>query len=144
MCAALQAACDLLNLQAASTENKTLHLPRHVRQSSKPDTYLAFSQIEGALDSDDITPLVRLVFDAQHPNEPLPLPIPLDSESGTTTLEEAGAALRENPLESVLEALQEVAEDKEAEIQQICRQVAGGLQGVAIFWQVFRQSRKEQ
>lgn len=63
---------------------------------------------------------VRLVFDV-HPAEPLPVPVPLDSESGTTTLDEAAALLRENPLEAVLEALQEVAEDKEAEIEQICR-----------------------
>lgn len=47
-------------------------------------------------------PQVRLVFDA-HPSEPgaLPLPAPLDSESGTTTLDEAGALLRDNPLETV-------------------------------------------
>jgi hypothetical protein len=73
---------------------------------------------------------VRLVFDA-HPNDvPLPLPLPLDSESGTTTLDDLGALLQDNPLEAVLEVLDEVAEDKQAEIQQICRWVRmGGVQG---------------
>ncbi|GAB4817780.1 hypothetical protein N2152v2_004826 [Parachlorella kessleri] len=77
--------------------------------------------VETALEAEDITPLVRLVFDAHPADEPLPVPVPLDSESGTTTLDEMGALLQENPLEALLEVLGEVVEDKEAEIQQICR-----------------------
>ena len=73
--------------------------------------------VEHALDSEDFTPLVRLVFDAQS-QDGVPPPAPKDSESaGTSQGEQAG----EPPLKAVLAVLQELADDREAEIQQICR-----------------------
>ena len=75
--------------------------------------------VDHALESDDIGHLIRLVFEAQPQETPLPRPLPKDTDSATTSQGDAGAG--ESPLEAVLAVLYEVAEDREAEISQICR-----------------------
>lgn len=81
--------------------------------------------VESALDSDDVAPLVKAVFEVAPPGEALPLPVPRGSESATTSLGGgAGGDVGAEPgnvLDAVLGLLHQVAEEKEAEIQQICR-----------------------
>jgi hypothetical protein len=75
--------------------------------------------VASSIESDDVGPLVKAVFEVAPPGEQLPLPLTRDSESGTTS---QGEQLpQDSVLDSVLELLQEVAEEKEAEIQQVCR-----------------------
>ena len=92
--------------------------------------------VESAVESEDIIPLVKLVFEAQPPADPLPAPLARDSESGTTSLGGDGPGAGDGSggggggsrlvggaaaLPAVLEVLQEVADDREAEIRQMCR-----------------------
>jgi hypothetical protein len=77
--------------------------------------------VASSIENDDVGPLVKAVFEVVPPGEPLPLPPTHDGESGTTSLGDGGEAGQGSVLDSVLELLQEVAEEKEAEIQQICR-----------------------
>lgn len=87
--------------------------------------------VEGAIESDDVGPLVKAVFEVQPPGEALPQPPPRGSESATTSqggqhsVGDAGAGGQPpNMLDAVIEALADVAEEKEAEIAQICRRGA--------------------
>ena len=80
--------------------------------------------VETAIESDDVGPLVKAVFEVHLPGEAVPEPVPRDGESGTTSQGShplLGAVAPANVLDTVLEMLQEVAEEKEAEIQQVCR-----------------------
>jgi hypothetical protein len=77
--------------------------------------------VESSIESDDVGPLVKAVFEVQPAGEPLPLPLTRDSESATTSQGEQGLLPQGSVLDTVLEMLQEVAEQKESEIQQICR-----------------------
>jgi hypothetical protein len=78
--------------------------------------------VESSIESDDVGPLVKAVFEVQPAGEPLPLPLTRDSESATTSQGELGQQLPQGSvLDTVLEMLQVVAEQKESEIQQICR-----------------------
>lgn len=76
--------------------------------------------IDQALDSGDTSHLVRLVF-ATDPSRFLPAPSGPDTDTVTTSLGDDDGFPGGNVLESVLEALQEVSEDREMEIQDICR-----------------------
>ncbi|KAL6766648.1 hypothetical protein ACKKBG_A36835 [Auxenochlorella protothecoides x Auxenochlorella symbiontica] len=75
--------------------------------------------IDQALDSGDTSHLVRLVF-ATDPSRFLPAPSGPDTDTVTTSLGDDDGFPGGNVLESVLEALQEVSEDREVEIQDIC------------------------
>ncbi|RMZ54715.1 hypothetical protein APUTEX25_003093 [Auxenochlorella protothecoides] len=75
--------------------------------------------IDQALDSGDTSHLVRLVF-ATDPSRFLPAPSGPDTDTVTTSLGDDDGFPGGNVLESVLEALQEVSEDREMEIQDIC------------------------
>ena len=77
--------------------------------------------VESSIESDDVGPLVKAVFEVQPAGELLPLPLTRDSESATTSQGEQGLLPQGSVLDTVLEMLQEVAEQKESEIQQICR-----------------------
>lgn len=72
--------------------------------------------IEHVLDSGDISNLVRLVF-ATDPTRSLPVPLGADGE--TTSL--GDEFFGNSAMEEALEALQEVSEDREEEIRDICR-----------------------
>eukprot|EP00887_Chlorella_sp_A99_P005321 scaffold1.g5321.t1 len=88
--------------------------------------------VEHALEAGDISQLVRLCFDAQ-PTDAAPPPPPRDGESAATG---GGETREDSPLEAVLTALEEVAEDREAEIQQICRthavEIASAMQELGV------------
>ena len=77
--------------------------------------------VESSIETEDVGPLVKAVFEVQPAGEPLPLPLTRDSESATTSQGELGQVPQGSVLDTVLEMLQEVAEQKESEIQQICR-----------------------
>jgi hypothetical protein len=82
--------------------------------------------VASSIESDDVAPLVKAVFDVAPPGEQLPAPPPGGSESATTSQGDAELA-QASLLETVLGLLQEVEEEKEAEIQQICRWAARQL-----------------
>lgn len=83
--------------------------------SQTPDGALS-EAIDHVLDSGDISNLVRLVF-ATDPSRSLPSPFGADGETTSVGDEFFG----NTAMEEALEALQEVSEDREEEIHDICR-----------------------
>lgn len=90
--------------------------------------------VESAIESDDVGPLIKAVFEVQPPGEALPPPLPRGSESATTSQGGEQQQALANVLDAVLEMLAEVAEEKEAEIAQICRCVCGSREGGTARW----------
>lgn len=91
--------------------------------------------VESAIESHDVAPLVKAVFEVEAgeagavsqgaagapPTPPLPAPPGRADGGESATTRDSDAVPAGGVLERVLELLGEVAEDKEAEIAQICR-----------------------
>lgn len=85
--------------------------------------------VESAIESHDVGPLVKAVFEVEAgeagagapPTPPLPAPPGRADGGESATTRDSDAVPAGSVLERVLELLGEVAEDKEAEIAQICR-----------------------
>lgn len=72
--------------------------------------------IEASLDAHDITPLLKIVFQGGvAPKDLLPAPSDDGTASGAETPRQA------SQLETVLDTLQSVYDEKEAEVQAICQ-----------------------
>ncbi|KAL4430682.1 hypothetical protein ABPG75_005938 [Micractinium tetrahymenae] len=102
--------------------------------------------VESAIESHDVGPLVKAVFEVEAgeagaglpgtagaggapPTPPLPAPPGRADGGESATTRDSDAVPAGGALERVLELLGEVAEDKEAEIAQICRSNAAEIAG---------------
>ncbi|PRW58081.1 exocyst complex component SEC15A [Chlorella sorokiniana] len=89
--------------------------------------------VETSIESDDVGPLVKAVFEVQPPGEAMPPPLrgagATSESAATTSLADGQLPAGTSPLDAVLEMLGEVAEEKEAEIAQICRANATEISG---------------